>query len=309
MGAPFTPRIGGPGNMGIRPGQPFQSFSQPRVMAQGPRLGPGGVGGRLGPVGPLSLGQMRGFVSQRPPVGGFGRQPGVTFGNGARINQFRNGPLGSSFRTMTGQFGRPGNQSSFLPRTGRNGWSGREGNREWNNWNHRHPGHGRFDRDRDRFFFNHFRHNFVNNDFFYGFYLGFPFWGAFSYPGYYPSIYSYWGWTPGWIYPSEGYYQPLYQYSYPTYDYYGEAAPAPEGVPVPEGAPIAPGPPVAGAPQPALDTAGVAQTIEDIRKAWLNGTIDPIAAHVSNQMDVQYLLRQQVPLYDPPQRFHHDDPG
>ena len=131
------------------------------------------------------------------------------------VTRFRGGPGGQSFRGLQGQFGRPGHGYQFMPRTGRNGWFNRNGHWNNNHWN-RHNNN----------WWRPYRHNFVNNNFWYPWYWSAPFWGDFGYPGYYPSIYSYWGWTPGWIEPNEGYYQPPYTYSeYPTYNYSYQTAP------------------------------------------------------------------------------------
>ncbi len=226
-------------------------------------MGQPGIGGRPGgPVGPLGVSGMRGFVGQRGPLGPSQSIRGL--GTGTRVNQFRNGPGSQTFRGLTGQFGRPNHSFSFLPRTGRNGWEGRQGNREWNNWNRNHGNRNDqfFRRDRDRFFRNRFRNNFIDNDFFFPWYFAAPFWGAFWYPGYYPSVYSYWGWTPGWIQPTEAYYQPLYTYgeeypAYQTYNYYYPNYPTvPEGAAPGEGQ-VAEAPPVpAPGPQVAVDSAG-----------------------------------------------------
>lgn len=109
----------------------------------------------------------------------------------------------------------------------------------------------------------HHHHGIVDNDFFFPWYFSDPFWFGLWYPGYYPAPYSYYGWTPGWIEPSQAYYS---QPTYPAYDYSDATAPAYDY---------------------ALDVPGLSAAIGDLQQAWVTGTLDPVAAHLSDQVDVQ----------------------
>ncbi len=99
--------------------------------------------------------------------------------------------------------------------------------------------------------------------FYYAYYWSDPYWFAFYYPGYYPAIYHYWGWCPGWVYPSRVYYVPVeyvyvpataYRY-YPT-TYY-------------------------------VDEAAARRTIEDIRRAWFESEISTLAYHLTDRVDIR----------------------
>jgi hypothetical protein len=99
--------------------------------------------------------------------------------------------------------------------------------------------------------------------FYYGYYWSDPYWCAFYYPGYYPAIYHYWGWSPGWVYPSRVYYVPVeYVYVPATpYRYYPTT-------------------------YHVDDTAARAAT-EDIRRAWFESEISTLAYHLTDQLDVR----------------------
>jgi hypothetical protein len=89
----------------------------------------------------------------------------------------------------------------------------------------------------------------INLNFFYGHYCGDPFWPYMYYPGYYPSIYSYYGWSPRWIFGPQVvvvYADPIYNPPTP-YRYYQQ-----------------------------LDERGVAEAQQDIQQAWETGNIDPL---------------------------------
>jgi hypothetical protein len=191
----------------------------------------------------------------------------VPTGSAGTIDRFRARDPG--FRSNVNTFGHPNNRFTFSPR--------HHGDFD-NDFFHR----GRF-HDRDDFFFRH-HHGFIDNDFFFDGFFANPWWWGFGFPGFWPSVFSLWGWSPGWMYPNYGYYQPsyyqqpVYTYpSYPTTNYYdyrsytteGEVAVAPE------------------AAAPALDQDGAAQAIEEIRQAWLTGKMDTLAAHLSDQVDIQ----------------------
>ncbi len=112
----------------------------------------------------------------------------------------------------------------------------------------------------DGFFFFQSRHHhsLIALGFFFPFYYSDPYWNAFYCPGYYPSVYSMWGWSPGWIYPNRVYYDP-YDYVY--------RAPVSRGY--------------------ALDSAGANQAINDIETAWLDGDISALSNHLTDQVDIR----------------------
>ena len=90
---------------------------------------------------------------------------------------------------------------------------------------------------------------------YYPFYYSDPGFIGLSYDGYYPSVYSYFGWAPGWVYRERVYYEPSdYIYVVPGY---------------------------------ALDERGAAQAIGDVRDAWLGGDIQPLASHLTDQLDIR----------------------
>ena len=225
-------------------------------------------------VRPLQPQSMRGFLSTRPQVGRMGRVPGLptrqVAGSPTTLNRFRSGDPG--FRSNVNTFGHPNNRFTFSPR--------HHGDFD-NDFFHR----GRF-HDRDDFFF-HRHHGFIDNDFFFDGFFANPWWWGFGFPGFWPSVYSMWGWSPGWIQPNYGYYQPSYYQqpvtypSYPTTNYYDYRSYTTEG-----GAEVAPEA-VAPQPQAALDVAGVNRALEDIHQAWVTGKLDPLAAHLSDQVDIQ----------------------
>lgn len=104
----------------------------------------------------------------------------------------------------------------------------------------------------------HHRHTVVVNCY-YPFYYSDPGFSGFYYTGYYPSVYTYFGWAPGWIYPERVYYAPA------DYVYF---------VPAPYGG-------------YRLDYRGANQAIEDVRQAWLEGDINPLASHLTDQLDIR----------------------
>jgi hypothetical protein len=120
---------------------------------------------------------------------------------------------------------------------------------------------GFFDVDDGFFAYNRFEHpTVVVINFFYPYYFSQPYWYAFSYPGYYPSVYSLWGWCPGWVYPNRVYYYP-YEYVYSGGPY------SPERYP--------------------LDYTGAEAAIYDLRVGWLKGDVGRFSSHLSNQVDVR----------------------
>jgi hypothetical protein len=238
---PRTPTMRNPAP-GLGPGTPNSMVVRPG------RGGPTALPARIRPA-PQGLTT---WVRDNNRVGGTVARPGAnTLGTaiprGARTLDFgrlaRTNPAAAGIRN---RFGDPTNRFAVNPWHNSGGWRGHNGN-----WHGEHNG---FHEDHDVDFIFSF-------GFFYPFYFGSPFWWGFGYPGYYPSIYSYWGWTPGWVLPSQVYYSaPTQVYiSGNPYTYYGTYR----------------------------DTAGAQQAINDIRTAWLTGNADLIAAHLSDQLDIR----------------------
>ena len=109
----------------------------------------------------------------------------------------------------------------------------------------------------------HRQHSVVVLNLFYPFYYSDPQFVGFYYSGYYPSVYAYFGWSPGWVYPQRVYYSPAdYVYVPATpYRYYSSGY--------------------------RLDYTGASRAISDIRRSWLDGDIGPLAAHLTNQVDIR----------------------
>jgi len=109
----------------------------------------------------------------------------------------------------------------------------------------------------------HFHGHHVVVSFYYGYYWSDPLWFAFYYPGYYPAIYTYWGWSPGWIYPDRCYYAPAeYVYAPATpYRYYGSDY--------------------------YVDERGADRALDDIRRAWYDGDISAFAYHLTDDVDIR----------------------
>ena len=119
---------------------------------------------------------------------------------------------------------------------------------------------GYFGQDDGFFGFQHYgHHSFVSISLFYPFYFSQPSWYAFNYPGFYPSVYSMYGWSPGWVYPDRVYYQP---------DDYVYA-------------------PVRYQPSIRLDVAGQERAIDDIRQAWIDDDVTLFSAHLTDQIDTR----------------------
>jgi hypothetical protein len=104
----------------------------------------------------------------------------------------------------------------------------------------------------------HRHHTVVLVDLYYPFYFTDPAFVGFHYTGYYPSVYCYLGWSPGWIFPERVYYAPAdYVYTVPgPYSY-------------------------------ALDERGAYEAIADVRRTWLDGDIGPLASHLTDQLDIR----------------------
>lgn len=104
----------------------------------------------------------------------------------------------------------------------------------------------------------HRRHSLVQIGLFFPFYFSDPYWYAFGYPGYYPSVYSLWGWCPGWVYPQRVYYDPNdFIYRPPRATRY------------------------------VLDAAGVDDAISDIHDSWMDADIRDLSAHLTDNVDVR----------------------
>ncbi|MFB3880890.1 MAG: hypothetical protein ACE149_06485 [Armatimonadota bacterium] len=151
-----------------------------------------------------------------------------------------------NFVRIESRCGTPAHQFVFLPRTSF------------------YPGYFHAD---DGFygFRHHGHHSFIVINFFYPFYFSDPYWFAFSYPGFYPSVYSMWGWCPGWVYPDRVYYNP-YDYVYS---------------------------PAAYSPRLYLDSDGQQRAINDIRHAWIESDPSLLLSHLTNQVDVRIYFNGQ----------------
>jgi len=109
----------------------------------------------------------------------------------------------------------------------------------------------------------HHHNTLVFVNFFYPYYYSDPFFTGFWYDGYYPSVYTYFGWCPGWVYPTRVYYVPTEYYYYPPatpYRYYSGYS---------------------------LDTGGADRAISDIRRSWLEGDIGSVSGHLTDQLDIR----------------------
>jgi len=118
---------------------------------------------------------------------------------------------------------------------------------------------GYFDQDDGFYGFHHHGHrSFISITLFYPFYFSQPDWYAFNYPGFYPSVYSLYGWSPGWVYPDRVYYQDEYTYT--------------------------PAPYRSGRQ---LDVAGQGRAINDIGQAWMADDPALFSAHLTDQTDIR----------------------
>jgi hypothetical protein len=107
-------------------------------------------------------------------------------------------------------------------------------------------------------------HPIIVLNFFYPYYFSDPYFAGFWYGGYYPSVYSFWGWCPAWVYPTRVYYVPAeYYYTPPPtpYRYYGGGY--------------------------GIDYRGADRAIDDTRRAWLDSDIGPLSAHLTDQLDIR----------------------
>ncbi len=190
--------------------------------------------------------QLNGWVKQQnaqPAESGRPTQDWI--GNTIPSNTRRLGP--SSFRQMNTNytrislvFGAPSHEYMVLPRTTL--YAGYYGQQDgfYGYQNYGHP-------------------NSVSVSLFYPYYFSQPTWYAFNYPGFYPSVYSMYGWSPGWVYPDRVYCQPS--------DHVYTPAPYQPGL--------------------QLDVAGQGRALDDIRQAWLDDDPTLFSAHLTDQTDIR----------------------
>jgi hypothetical protein len=152
-----------------------------------------------------------------------------------------------SYRRVERQFGAPSHHYFIYPRNPVDYWDGYWDGYADGYWAGKHHRHGRS----------------IVVGFYYPYYWSDPYWLAFHYPGYYPSIYHYWGWCPGWVQPARVYYVPTEYVYVPVtpYRYYYTGY--------------------------AVDDLGARQAIGDIRRAWLNSEVTPLAAHLTDRLDIR----------------------
>ncbi len=165
--------------------------------------------------------------------------------NAKLIVRTRTPRVSVSYRNIYVSLGDPVYDYVFLPRTAAAYWDGYWDGYSDGYWAGQH----------------YYRHTTVVLNFYYPYYYSDPQWVAFWYADLYPSVYHYWGWSPGWIFPERAYYAPV-EYVYvprTPYRYYGYR----------------------------LDEAGAERAIEDIRRAWLRSDIDLLAYHLTDQQDIQ----------------------
>ncbi len=211
-------------------------------------------------AGPF-IGRLRERVRQeRPPVvkeGRFSRPTTIVSPEGTRIaptvfERRRDPAISKNYTTIRNTFGDPRFGFSFRPRSvGEFSVAFGSGSRHWGAQDWRH--------DRDR---HHDRIIFLS--FYFPFYFDDPFFYGFSRPGYYPSIYHYYGWVPRWCYspslvaygydPYPFYYAPVYNNYYGYNNYYLQ--------------------------QPRVDERGVRRAVADLRQAWLDNDIDRLAYYL-----------------------------
>ncbi len=151
-----------------------------------------------------------------------------------------------SYTRVRKSFGDPGYSYMITPRSRVDYWDGY--------WDGFADGH---------FANRHHRHGpTVVINFYYGYYYSDPYWLAFNYPGYYPSAYHYWGWCPGWVYPSRVYYAPTdyVYYASTPYRYY---------------------------PTQYVDELAAQRVVESVRKTWFDSDISSLAYHLTDEVDIR----------------------
>jgi len=169
------------------------------------------------------------------------------------IHRTTNARISVNFRRVSALCGTPNNYYTFMPRHHDDYWDGYWDGYHDGRWDSRWNGRG------------HVPHRPpVVINFFYGYYWSDPGWFGFYYPGYYPAVYHYWGWTPGWVYPTRVYVSPVeYVYSPPVtpYRYY--------------------------TPGSYMDERGASRAINEVRDSWLNGDMSLLSRHLTDQLDIQ----------------------
>ncbi len=152
-----------------------------------------------------------------------------------------------NYHRIERQFGAPSYRYMIRPRSRADYWDGYRDGYADGYWAGRH----------------YVGHSPVVVSFYYPYYWSDPYWLAFGYHGYYPAVYHYWGWCPGWVYPARVYHVPVeYVYVPATpYRYYYQGY--------------------------GVDYAGAQRTIDEVRRGWFAGEITPIAAHLTDRLDVR----------------------
>jgi len=154
--------------------------------------------------------------------------------------------LAKSYAHVRGRLGAPTNWFAFIPRYPTDYQEGYWDGYQDGYWDGRHGHH----------------HPAVVFSFYYSYYWSDPTWFGFYYPGYYTAVYHYYGYCPGWVYPSRVYVAEDNSAYWPSgpYRYYGGTR---------------------------VDEAGAERAISDIRQAWYNNDVDLFAAHLTDQLDIQ----------------------
>ena len=155
--------------------------------------------------------------------------------------------ISTGFNKVTQALGSPSSRYVFAPRSMSDYWRG-----YWDGF-----GDG-YSAARHRS-----RHRMLVGNFFYSHYFSDPSWFGFYHPGYYASVYHYWGWCPGWVRPNRVYYDPV--------DY----------VHIPAGLPARDSRAHYG-----IDYVGAERAILAIRGAWHNSSIGSLAKHLNDQVDI-----------------------
>ncbi len=151
------------------------------------------------------------------------------------------------YERVSGEFGHPTHHYTFIPRSPADYWDGYWDGYADGYWAGKH----------------HHHHHPVVVSFYYSYYWSDPYWFAFWYPGYYPAIYHYWGWCPGWVYPTRAYYVPaeyVYVPANPYRLYYTGYH---------------------------VDYAGADRALDDIQRAWLYSEVTPLARHLTDELDIR----------------------
>ena len=163
------------------------------------------------------------------------------------LNPGRVSHISKGFQNIAQTLGSPSFRYVFVPRSQSDYWEG-----YWDGFG-----------DGYRAGYHHRRHRTTVSTFFYSHYFSDPAWLGFYYPGYYASIYHYWGWCPGWVHPSRVYDDPV--------DY----------IHIPAGLSACDSSADCG-----VDYIGAERAILDIRGAWCSSGIGLLARHLNGQLDI-----------------------